>query len=589
MDSIWWTRGIVLLVLGLVMISLFTRRFRPTSSFVFGVLLLLITKVIEVPILLESFANKSILTIFLLIFLTNILRKHYNLVGTFDKAFGKFKSPRLFVLGMSGWVAILSSVINNTPIVSLMIPYVYEWGKRRNVSPSKLLMPMAYAATLGGMITVIGTSTNLVLNGLVTSNGFQPLGFLDFLVPGLLVTGAGIVYFAFGGLALLPDRMDLLEKFKKDTRSFIVETQLPIGSNLNGKTVEEAGLRNLKGMFLVEIVREGRLIAPVTPRQVLEEGDLLYFAGDVSQVVELVKEKSGLVLPKVEKYQIGDRFELVEALIPATSKLAGKKVRFSNFRERFDSAIIAIHRNGQRLGGKIGDVELAYGDLLLVSAGKGFESRAANSKDIYAVTTHHNFGDGHPVGKKAFGWIMLALVGLAVAGILPLFLMLLIGLAVAGAFDMIKPADLKKEFNIDLYLILVGALVLGHSLIDTGTAEWIANGMLLWLQPYGKFAVLLGLYVLTVLLTSFVTNVAAVAVVFPIAAGITQVMGLDPVPVFMTIAFGASAAFLTPVAYQTNLMVYGPGGYRGWDFLKFGLPLTIIYSLICVAYFANML
>lgn len=538
-------------------------------------------------ILLSSLSNKSLLTIFLLIFITSALRKHFNLLGLMDKLFRSISSPRRFLIAMTSSVAALSSVVNNTPIVALMIPYVYDWSRKRDLSPSRFLIPLSYAATLGGTITVIGTSTNLVLNGLLEANTLPVLGFGDFLIPGLIVTCLGVLYLSLFGHRLLADRKDVLQDFKSNRREYIVETVLHANSDKVGKSVADAGLRNLDGVFLVEIYRRGKLISPVTPEEQLEAGDMLYFAGEVDEIVDLLKGENGFEIAKREKFATTDVLEVVEVLIPITSDLAGKKVRDTNFRERYDAAIVAIHRDGRRLGGRIGDVELEFGDLLLLTTGARFKSEIQSSKNLYTVSFMEKIeGNGKP-GKIFVG--IGALLGIAgmFAGFLDLFSFLLIILVLLASFGFFSAQDLRKDVNSDLLVILVSAVALGTTLIHTGTAAWISDNMVGLLEGASPLAILISLMLLTVILTSFVTNVAAVAVAFPIVAAIVSESGFDGTPFYLALAYGASASFLTPVSYQTNLMVYGPGGYKSSDFMRVGVPLTIIYLVSIVAYLAT--
>lgn len=577
---------LLLLALLAITVSLFIQRFKPTLVFGLTVLVLHVIGVMPLEVILSALSNKSILTIFTLIFITSALRKHFNLLAMMDRFFGGMRSPRRFLVGMTATVASFSSVVNNTPIVALMIPYVYNWSRKRNLSPSRFLMPLSFAATLGGTITVIGTSTNLVLNGLLEANGYPPLGFFDFLVPGLLVTVVGILYLTVIGFRMLPERKDFIDEFQSNRREYIVETELHDASDKVGKTVSEAGLRNLDGVFLVEIYREKRLISPVGPEEVLKSGDLLYFAGEVERVVDLLKEDNGLEIAKRDKFAVEEALEVVEVLIPITSDLAGKKVRETNFRERFDAAIVAIHRDGRRLGGRIGDVVLEYGDLLLITTGKRFKSVIPGNKHLYTVSHMEIISTNGKKEKMWVGVVSAIALGATILGYLDLFAFLLIVLASLSIAGLFTAQDLRKDVNSDLLVILVSAVALGTTLIHTGTAEWISEFFIAALESAGELTILIALMVLTVILTSFVTNVAAVAVSFPIVAAVIGQTGLDPTPYYLALAYGASASFLTPVSYQTNLMVYGPGGYRSIDFMKVGAPLTLIYMVVIIAYLA---
>lgn len=577
---------VVLAALLIVMAGLFVKKFKPTAVFIYVVILLVLLGIVPLESVLTNLANSSVVTIFILIFITAALRRHFNLVGLLDHFFRSIKNPRVFTLSFTTVVASLSSVINNTPIVALFIPYVFSWAKRRKFSPSKFLIPLSYAATLGGTITLIGTSTNLVLNGLITSNGFEPLRMTDFLIPGLMVTGAGLLFMAIFSQRLLPAHRDLLDKFESDKRNYIVETKLASDSIMVGKKVSQAGLRNLEDLYLVEIIRNGELISPVSPDEILNAGDLLYFAGDTAQVSELIANPTlGLYLPKTEKFQLGDDLDIVEALIPALSDLGGVRVKQSNFRERFDAAIVAIQRDGQRLGGKIGNLKLEYGDLLLLTAGKNFRENIRTDKNLISLAYKEKMGNELKIEKRLFGVVFLAVLSGWIMGWFNLLFGLIILLTALSSLKMLTFEDLKKQFNPDLYLILVGAITFGTAMLDSGTADWLVQLGLSHFSHLQPKTIMILLFISTLALTSFVTNVAAVSIAFPLAVAFLPSLHVEPSQVFLMIAFAASCSFLTPVSYQTNLMVYEPGNYRSVDFLKIGVPLTILYALICTAYF----
>jgi di/tricarboxylate transporter len=577
---------VMLFALLAIVIGLFVKKFKPTAVFAIVTLFLTVIGVIKLPDLLVDMANSSVITIFLLIFITASLKEHFNLLGMIDKLFRNIKNPRIFVLSFTSVVAGLSSVVNNTPIVALFIPYIYNWSKKRGFSPSKFLIPLSFAATLGGTITLIGTSTNLVLNGLMISNGFEPFKFTDFLIPGLLVSAAGLVYLFLIGYKLLPNNQDLFDDLEKDQRNYIVETVVLEDSKLTNRSVREGGLRNLDGLYLVEINRKGKLISPVGPKEVLLAGDLLYFAGETSSVSELVKNTSyGLAFPKTEKFNLGSELDLVEALVPAMSDLGGKRVKDTNFRERYDAAIVAIKRDGERLGGKIGDQVLEYGDMLILTAGNRFREKIRGAKNLYNLSYIEKLTDTKLKEKR---WFVVVALAVAVSwgfGLINLLMGLFLLQASLLLLGLVTFDQLKRQFNPDLYVILISAIAFGTALINTGTATWITDILFRNIGGASDLVLMSTLFFLTLLLTSFVTNVAAVAIVFPIAASILPQVSLSPTDVFLTIAFAASCSFLTPISYQTNLMVYEPGGYKGLDFLKVGLPLTILYAFICIAYF----
>ncbi|GAB3535504.1 SLC13 family permease [Pontibacter brevis] len=561
---------------------------RPALVFISGIIVLMLAKVVQPADFLQSLSNESIITIFLLIFITAGIKNHFNLIGFLNRLFRSAKSPRAFMVRMTAGVSVLSSVINNTPVVALMIPYVYQWSKRHKVAPSKLLIPLSFAAIIGGMMTVIGTSTNLVLNGFILSREPEGLGFLDFFVPGVLVTAVGLTFLATVGYKLLPSRINPLDEFKTNAREYLVETLIEEGSVLAGKSIAEANLRNLEGIYLFEIVRKGKGISPVTPGEVLQVGDHLYFAGDTEKVVELLQQDNGLQIPHSGKLGIAKHVNLVETVVPRNSDLIGRTLKQSQFRAKHDAAVVAVHRNGENLTGKIGAIVLEPGDLLLLSAGQKFLSRNKNNKDLYTVSVVSRTNGTATWKKAVFGIGALLALGLMIAGFFSLFFSIFLVSVLMAVTGLLRVDEIKKLLDLELLVVLASALTLSKALIDTGIANEIATLFIAFFQDFGKYGVLIGLFSVTVLLTSFLTNVAAVSIAFPIAYSLSHDMGFDPMGFYVAIAFGASASFLTPVGYQTNLMIYGPGSYKSSDFLKIGVPFTLLYSITCITYIILM-
>ncbi|QCR20968.1 SLC13 family permease [Pontibacter sp. SGAir0037] len=573
---------VVLLVTFLVVALLLVDKYRP--SFVFGgaILVLLLSGIIHTNDFLASVANESIITIFLLIFITTGIKENFNLVGWLDKIFGKTTNGRTFMFKMTTAVATVSSVMNNTPIVALMIPYVYQWAKKHEIAPSKLLIPLSFAAIVGGMITVIGTSTNLVLNGFILSKNDQALAYTDFLYLGLLVTAAGLLFLYFVGYRLLPSRTDAIEEFALQAREYLVETKVRPSSKFAGKTVAEANLRNLKGLYLFEIVRNGSIISPVSPRETLCVEDKLFFAGDTENIVELVKAGNGLELHA--NHGSNGSVNLLETVVPANSTLIGHTLKGVGFRESYDAAAVAIHRNGEKLRGKIGEIVIKAGDMLLISAGENFERIVQENNNLYLVSVLAKTED-QPAWKKNVFISSMALTVLAIAsGFISLFLGLLVIVSVLLWLELLTLSDLQKNLDFELLLILVCSLTFSKALIESGTAKLVADSFIPVFDQWGDRGLLLGMFLITVLLTTFVTNVAAISIVFPVVYALCHGANLPTTPFYVAIAFAASASFLSPFGYQTNLMVYGPGGYKFKDFIKVGLPITIIYSVICIIF-----
>lgn len=576
---------VVSLTLAGLIFALFRRGNRTALTFFIAVLILIVTGVLTTDQFLKGFGNRQIAIIFVLIFITGALRDHFNLLGFLDRPFRGARTQRGMLLRMTGIVALGSSFLNNTPVVALMIPYVSDWCKKRGIAPSQLLIPLSYSAILGGMITIIGTSTNLVLNGFLEQSGQPLFSFFDFLIPGLLVTIGGILFMLIAGPRLLPRREDVLDQLSDPTRDYVVETKVRSGSRLIGKSVQDAGLRNLSGVFLVEIVRDERVITPVEPEEVIEEGDSLLFVGETERVVDLTDGMPGLELSKHTDFEDAEGRNIIEAVIPANSSLIGSTVKQVNFRERYQAGILAIHRNGERVSGKIGEIRFQAGDLLLLSTGKSFARNEFRFNNLYIVKQIKNPSVKKAPPKRVFVGVV-ALVGIAgLFGYVNLFMATLIMLAALLVLGFVNVDGMKKEMDVKLLLILVSALALGRAMIESGAADALADWIEGTLSGGGPIVISIVLFILTFVLTSFITNAAAVSIAFPIAYSLGLVAGPEvAVGYYMTIAFAASCAFLTPMGYQTNLMVMGPGGYQFKDFLRIGGPLSFLYALISLTF-----
>ena len=574
----------VLIVLSLSFALIYLEVLRPSVSFLLAVLIFTITGILDTEHVLAGFSNSSIAVIILLIVITAALRKNYRVELIFDLVFKKAKTYRNFLIRMMAQVAILSALINNTAVVALMTPYVYNYGQKNKIAPSKLLIPLSYATIMGGMLTLIGTSTTLVLNGFITEAGLKELRFNDLIFIGSAVTIIGILFIVFFGYKLLPNHIDTLQNFSKNKRKYLIETWLQDQSPLISKTVMDAGLRNLQGVYLVEIQRQGKMISPITPHEIIQKDDILFFAGDTTNIMDLINEQKGLILPEKASDYHQDKTEVIEAVVAGFSSIIGKTVKESNFRNRYDAAIIAIHRNGEKISGKIGDIEINPGDVLLLYAGKDFGNRVELYKDIYVINKVREIAD--PGRKKyyAIGLIVLGSIVLLITKGLALFPSLLIIFTIMVGFGLISVQDIRRELDFNLIGILVFSLAIGQAMIISGAGVMVADWLIGLLSPFGRTAILIGLILITNILTSLVGNVGAVSITFPIALGIGQSMGIDATPYFLGIAYAASAAFITPFSYQTNLLVYGPGGYNLRDFVRIGVPVTLIY--LTVAFFA---
>lgn len=577
---------LVFVVVIFIIISLYTGILGPAFTFLVGVVTLGFFGVLTPREILSGFANEQVMVILILLLIGEIIRKTAIAEIIFDRYFRKARSYQGFMGRMLLMVSAFSAFLNNTPLVAVMMPYVNTWSRRYGISPSKLLIPLSYAAILGGCATLIGTSTNLIVNGMVTDQqivpGLQSLGIFDFSLVGVPMIVLGTIYLLLFSNKLLPAYKAPDEDNEIRNRTYFVEAQVKKNSPLVGLTIEESGLRNLPGIYLVEIHRMNKKIFVVSNNLLIEKGDVLKFAGDNTQISLLTKPELGLTIPSAGMLQKKKQANLIEIVISPNSEMIGKQLKDVNFRARYDAAVIGIYRNEEVLPPRIRDSYLRPGDVLLLYAGTDFLQRAKDSRDFYF------FSKVDELEKIDLYKIIILLGGLIAAIVLSalnlvsLFMSLVVLLMAAFIMKMTNPKDLPRHIDYNLGLIIVMSLALGTAMIKTGAAGMVAHYFIALLYPLGKFAVLTGVYIITAILAAYVTNKAAVAIMFPISLATSIQLGLPAMPFILTVAYASAANFLTPVGYQTNLMVYGPGGYRFNDFLRIGLPLTILYMIVAL-------
>jgi di/tricarboxylate transporter len=480
-------------------------------------------------------------------------------------------------------VTTMSAFLNNTPIVAMFMPVCDDIAKKSNISPSKLFMPMAFAATFGGVCTMIGTSTNLVVNGLVESQtDHPPFAMWDIAWVGIPCAIAGCAYLLLFSRWLLPDRRPALSS-SDDPRQYTVEMEVEPGGPLLDKSIEQAGLRHLPGLFLAEIEREGELLPAPSPFERLRANDRLIFVGVIESVVDLRKMR-GLrpATDQLIKLNAPDNQRcLMEAVVSSRCPLLGKNIRDGRFRTRYNAAVIAVARDGERIPGKIGDIVLQAGDTLLLEAHSDFAKVNRNSSDFFLVS--HVENSAPPRHGKA--WTALGLL----AGIIAATSFFEIDMLTAGlvggvlmiALRCVTAAEARQAIDWPVLVTIGAALGLGKTLQTSGLAEASANALIAYAgeSPWIQLAVI---YFLAMILTELVTNNAAAVLMFPLAMETSTALGVNYVPFVMAIMVAASMGFATPFGYQTNLMVYGPGGYKFNDYLRVGIPLDLLMMAVTI-------
>ncbi|NUZ12111.1 SLC13 family permease [Pseudoalteromonas sp. McH1-7] len=548
-----------------LIVCLFATRINAAWLFTGAIATSYLTGLIDLESMLANYANPSLITLVLLI-LVSIAIEKTTLVSKLAQSMAQGSLTKAVLkLGLS--TAFLSSFTNNTAVVASLITKVKE---SKTHAPSKLLLPLSYTAILGGTLTLIGTSTNLIVNGFAVEAGMAPFGFFDFTLVGLAVLAVGLVTITIM-LKYLPDN----GKNDDEVVPFYLEGRVEPSSKLVGRTVEENGLRDLKDLFLAEIIRGERRICAVTPQQEILSGDVLLFVGDINSV-PLLQRFDGLkiVHDKHEK----DVEHLVEVVVSQSSRFLGKTIKEIRFREQFHAAIIAIRRGHDRLQGGIGQVKLQAGDSLILAPSSDFYALPNLKREFVYISgldlqAHLSSNKSNTV-LASFATV----IGLSIFGIVPLVKGLIVLLGALVLLGTIKVPEMKRRFPIELVAIVGSAIGLAKLMIETGLAAEISSSLLWLLGDFGPYGAFIAIFVMTVVFTELITNNAAAALSFPVAYALASGFGVNPLPFVMAVAFGASASFISPFGYQTNLMVYSAGNYRIRDYITIGLPLSLIYS-----------
>lgn len=550
--------------------------------FMAALVILTLAGVLDVETAFRGFISNSLLMVAALFVITAGLKETgvVDMIG--QRVLGPAQTEFGGLLAITMFTVVTSAFLNNTPIVAMLIPVVINWCRKHHVAPSRLLIPLSFTTILGGCCSRIGTSTNLVVDGLIRQSkikGLEPMGFFEIGYAGVPCAVVGVIYLLSIGRRLLPQRKELMEQFGETRREYLVEMIVKPDCRLIGQTVEAAGLRRLPGLFLIEIDRRGAMLAPVSPDTLLEANDRLVFTGVVDTIVDLRRiqglEPAGEMLDHRAEEQ--RRRRLCEAVVSRSSPLIGKSVRDAQFRSHYNAAIVAIHRNGRRLTTKIGDVELEAGDTLLLQTGANFTQAHRNNPDFYLVSDV----EGSRPPRHERWWVAVAIF------IALLATMIFVGgdTAMLGAFAAgglmiltrcISAAEARQSIEWPVLISIGASFGLGYALENSGAAGYLAGKLVAITQQFGPWATLAAIYFATMILNELVTNNGAAVLAFPFCIQAATQIGCDPRPFVMAVALASSFAFASPVGYQTHMMVFGPGGYRFADFVKVGVPLNIL-------------
>ena len=543
--------------------------------------LFLLSGVISTEQALSGFSNVGMLTVLLLFIVAGAIQKHGIIENFVNRILRDSKSPRKSMFKLLAPVAFASGFLNNTPIVVTLTPIIKDWCQKNDISPSKFLVPLSYMTILGGTVTLIGTSTTLIVHGLLIQAGMEGFSFFQLSVVGIPITILGLIYILSVGYSLLPNNLGAKEQIREEVKEFLAEAVIGKEYEYIGAHVIDAAAKSFKNVYIIEIIRGDERIFPVTPTTLIKEGDQLLFSGTLNTIADVQKQKGVNVNTGTDdtlESLNNDDNHLVEAVVSHQSSMVSHSLKSSVFRNKYNAGVIAVHRNNERIKSRVGDIIMKPGDTLLMLCGENFLREHLHSSDFYVVTSVTP-----PQSLKQSrvkGWIaitlLLAMVSSVTFGLLTMFEAMLIAVIILLAFQLIDAEEAFSYVQVNVLLLIASAFGVGAALTESGLAQLIAENMVDVARPFGIIGILLILYLVTNIFTELITNSAAAVLMFPIALEIAEQMNVDYIGLIILIAIASSASFITPIGYQTNLIVYGPGGYKFTDYIKVGTPLSLI-------------
>lgn len=562
-----WEQGLVLAILLGIVTCLLVTRIKPSFIFSGAAFVAFMSGMMDVNALASNFTNTSLLTLVLLILASSALEKT-RLVSWVSRNISEGNLGTVVAkLGLS--TAFLSSFTNNTAVVVSLIGAI---KRNQQHAPSKLLIPLSYTAIFGGTLTLIGTSTNLIINSFVEDAGLPSL---NFFAPSMI----GLAVLVGGGIILIPLSYLLpsYDEQGQDDLPYFLEAIVEPGSPLVGHSIAENNLRALRKLFLAEVIRDGESVPSVGPDFVLQARDRLLFCGDVESVSTL-QEIQGLTLFG-QHHLNGQNF--VEVVVSSSASFCNKTLKSSRFRDRFDAVVVAIRRGHERLEGGLGNITLTAGDTLVLVPGKRFDAqRRANSREFVLI---NDLDSSAKLDTSKSTLVLVgfaAVIGASLLGFVPIIKGLLAYLLLLFVFGIVQVSELRRRFPVDIVVIVGSALSIAQLMISSGLSERMGQMFIQAFNGWGVFGALVATYLVTLVLTELITNNAAAALAFPIGYSMAVGYGVDPMPFIMAVLFGASASFISPYGYQTNLLVYSVGNYKLSDYVRVGIPISLVYSTL---------
>ncbi|MGK7940865.1 MAG: SLC13 family permease [Crocosphaera sp.] len=500
---------------------------------------------------------------------------------------GKRPSQQILTLGII--VGPITAFINNTAVVAVFLPIIEEWCSQQKVSVSKLLIPLSYAAILGGMITVIGTSTNVLASGLSEQLGYGTFSLFQFTKLGLITFTIGLIYLAFLAPPLLPSRRkktDNLLDQNYGLKDYMSEILIPPGSNLVGKTLDSSSLHHKFDMDVLEIIADNtRFHQPLSDKK-LQACSVLLVKTNQEDLLKIKEEEDIEILPefirKKKSLQAQLRLEnegVAEVLIPSNSNLIGSTVKEIRFRQRYNVTVLAVHRGQAITQKRLSDIRLKFGDVLLVSGPKESLSGLQINRNLLLLTQRDVEAFRRDKAAIAIG-ICLGVVVSAAFNWLPILISSLIGVVLMVLTGCLKPREIYDAVRWDIIFLLAGLIPLGIAMEKSGATYWLATHLITVAQHFSGYWILTFFFIITSVFTEMISNNATVVLLLPVAANVAETLNFNPMAFMLTVIFASSNSFITPIGYQTNTMVYGPGGYKFKDFMRVGIPLNLLMTVI---------
>lgn len=558
-----------LLIALLIALAIF--QLRPLLAFAATGATLFVFGLVDQEVYLKGFANNSLITLMLLIICSLAVERTYYVKHLSKALFNGshfMNYVRLLVVA-----SVTSGFANNTAVVATLMGGIKSHFTHQ---ASRYLLPLSYASILGGTLTLVGTSTNLIVSGFAEEYGLSSLSMFATTPVAIVVLAACLLCLLLAVKLLPVSQQDNSE----GSHQYFLEAKV-VKVSLVGKTVVEAGLRELGDLYLTEIVRANTVIAPVAPEEVLQAGDTLLFSGDV-KALSMLEQVDGLDVVGLTSDEFSQTKNTCEVVVLPDSVCVGKSIKQVKFRSLFNASVLGVRRGDYQISGGLGNIPLKAGDMLLLAVGNDFKDRHNLKRNFVLLNPDLLVNEQQVLPKRESQWVLsgfAAVIGLSAFNVLPLLKGLLLLLGALVLSGILSVQYVRRRIPFEIIIVVGSALALASAMQTSGLAQSLSSGLLALTQNYGVYGAFVGVFFATLLLTELVTNNAAAAIIFPIALATAQQYGADPMPFVMAVAFGASASFLSPFGYQTNLMVYSAGNYSIKDYVKLGLPVSIVYSI----------